>query len=440
VLEPRARTVDATVLMEQLFRLTDLESRIPLNMNVLSKGQVPVVMGLSEVLTEWLWHRKTVLKRRSEYRLKQIEHRLEVLGGYLIAYLNIDEVIRIIREHDEPKAELIRRFSLSDVQAEAILNMRLRALRRLEEIEIRTEHDKLTAERKTLKELLGSDEQQWQHIAAQIAETRTKFGKATAIGRRRTTFEDLPEIDVDVEQAMVEKEPVTVILSEKGWIRSIKGHQNEIEKLQFKAGDSLYRAITAQSIDKILIFASNGKFFTLEASALPGGRGHGEPVRLMIDLEEDSEIIEVFVHKPGRKLLVASETGNGFVLSENEVVAQTRKGKQIMTVSSPDRAVACVSAEGDHVATVGANRKMLIFPLKDVNELARGRGVRLQMLRNSRLTDVTVFRLADGLRWQEGPRVRTFTEIDPWVGKRAGAGAGVPKGFPRSTRFGLTGL
>jgi topoisomerase-4 subunit A len=440
VLEPRSRLVDATVMMEQLFRLTDLESRISLNMNVLSRGQVPVVLGLSEVLTEWLSHRRVVLKRRSEHRLKQIEHRLEVLGGYLIAYLNIDEVIRIIREHDEPKAELIRRFSLSDVQAEAILNMRLRALRKLEEIEIRTEHDKLTAERKTLKELLGSDEQQWQHIAAQIAETRAKFGKATAIGRRRTAFEDLPDIDVDVEQAMVEREPVTVILSEKGWIRAIKGHQNEIEKLQFKAGDSLYRAILAQSTDKILIFASNGKFFTLEASALPGGRGHGEPVRLMIDLEEDSAIVEVFVHKPGRKLLVASEAGNGFVLSENEVVAQTRKGKQIMTVSSPDRAVACVSADGDHVATVGANRKLLVFPLKDVNELARGRGVRLQMLRNSRLSDVTVFGLADGLRWQEGPRVRTFTEIEPWIGKRAGAGAGVPKGFPRATRFGLTGL
>jgi topoisomerase-4 subunit A len=372
--------------------------------------------------------------------MKQIEHRLEVLGGYLIAYLNIDEVIRIIREHDEPKAELIRRFSLSDVQAEAILNMRLRALRKLEEIEIRTEHDKLTAERKTLKELLGSDEKQWQHIAAQIAETRAKFGKATAIGRRRTAFEDLPEIDVDVEQAMVEREPVTVILSEKGWIRAIKGHQNEIEKLQFKAGDSLYRAITAQSTDKILIFASNGKFFTLEASALPGGRGHGEPVRLMIDLEEDSAIVELFVHRPGRRLLVASGAGNGFVLNEDDVVAQTRKGKQIMTVSSPDKAIACVRAEGDHVATVGANRKMLIFPLKDVNELSRGRGVRLQTLRNSRLADITVFRLEEGLRWQEGPRVRTFTEIEPWIGKRAGAGAGVPKGFPRATRFGLTGL
>ncbi len=440
VLEPRSRLVDATVMMEQLFRLTDLESRISLNMNVLSRGQVPVVLGLSEVLTEWLGHRRVVLRRRSEHRLKQIEHRLEVLGGYLIAYLNIDEVIRIIREEDEPKAELIRRFSLSDVQAEAILNMRLRALRKLEEIEIRTEHDKLTAERKTLKELLGSDEKQWQHIAGQITETRAKFGKGTEIGRRRTAFEDMPEIDVDVEQAMVEKEPVTVILSEKGWIRAIKGHQNDLDKLQFKAGDGLYRAILVQSTDKILIFASNGKFFTLEASALPGGRGHGEPVRLMIDLEEDSEIVELFVHKPGRKLLVASEVGNGFVLSEDDVVAQTRKGKQIMTVSSPDKAIACINADGDHVATVGANRKMLIFPLKDVNELSRGRGVRLQMLRNSRLSDVTVFKLEDGLRWQEGPRVRTFTETEPWMGKRAGAGAAVPKGFPRATRFGQTGL
>jgi topoisomerase-4 subunit A len=440
VLEPRARTVDATVLMEQLFRLTDLESRIPLNMNVLSKGQVPVVMGLSEVLTEWLWHRKTVLKRRSEYRLKQIEHRLEVLGGYLVAYLNIDEVIRIIREADEPKQELMRRFGLSDVQAEAILNMRLRSLRRLEEIEIRTEHDKLTAEKKDIVSLLGSDGKQWKKIAAQIAETKKRFGKSTAIGRRMTSFAAMPVIDVDVEQAMVEREPVTIVLSEKGWIRAIKGHQNELDKVPFKAGDSLFRAIMAQTTDKLVMFASNGKFFTLEASALPGGRGHGEPVRLLVDLEESSDIVELFVHKPGRKLLVASDAGNGFIVAEDEVVAQTRKGKQIMTVTAPDKAIACIAAAGDMVATVGENRKMLVFPLEEVNELARGRGVRLQTLRNGGLSDVTVFQSAEGLRWMEGARVRTFTEVEPWQGKRAQAGAAVPKGFPRANRFGITGL
>jgi topoisomerase-4 subunit A len=440
VLEPRARTVDATVLMEQLFRLTDLESRIPLNMNVLSKGQVPVVMGLSEVLTEWLWHRKTVLKRRSEYRLKQIEHRLEVLGGYLVAYLNIDEVIRIIREEDEPKKELMRRFELTDVQAEAILNMRLRSLRRLEEIEIRTEHDKLTAEKKDIVSLLGSDGKQWKKIAAQIAETKKRFGKATPIGRRMTSFAAMPVIDVDVEQAMVEREPVTIVLSEKGWIRAIKGHQNELDKVPFKAGDSLFRAIMAQTTDKLVMFASNGKFFTLDASTLPGGRGHGEPVRLLVDLEESSDIVDMFVHKPGRKLLVASDAGNGFIVAEDEVVAQTRKGKQIMTVTVPDKAIACIAAEGDMVATVGENRKMLVFPLEEVNELARGRGVRLQTLRNGGLSDVTVFRSAEGLRWMEGSRVRTFAEVEPWQGKRAQAGAAVPKGFPRANRFGITGL
>jgi topoisomerase-4 subunit A len=394
VLEPRSRAVDPVVLMEQLFKLTDFETRISLNMNVLSRGQVPVVLGLSDVLTEWLGHRKTVLKRRSEHRLRQIEHRLEVLGGYLVAYLNIDAVIQIIREEDEPKAELVRRFKLSDVQAEAILNMRLRSLRKLEEIEIRTEHEKLTVEKAELVGLLGSDEQQWQRISEQIAETKTRFGKSTDVGRRLTSFADLPQIDVDVEQAMVEKEPVTVVLSEKGWIRALKGHQNDLDKVQFKAGDRMFRTIPAQSTDKLVLFASNGKFFTLDASALPGGRGHGEPVRLMVDLEEASDIVELFVHRPGRKLLVASKAGNGFIVAEDEVVAQTRKGKQIMTITAPDKAIACVAAEGDMVATLGANRKMLIFPLKEVNELARGRGVRLQRLRESGLADVTVFREA----------------------------------------------
>jgi len=440
VLEPRARTVDPLLLMEQMFRLTDLETRIPLNMNVLSRGQVPVVLGLSEALTEWLSHRKVVLKRRSEHRLRQIEHRLEVLEGYLVAYLNLDEVIRIIRQEDEPKAELIRRFMLTDVQAEAILNMRLRSLRKLEEVEIRGEHEKLTTEKRGLVALLASDPQQWERISQQIIETKKRFGKATAIGRRRTTFAGVPEIDISVEDLMVEKEPVTVIISEKGWIRVLKGHQNDLDKVQFKAGDALRRAIVAQSTDKLVLFASNGKFFTLEASGLPGGRGHGEPVRLMIDLEESSDIVDLFVHRPGRKLLIASKAGNGFVVAEDEVVAQTRKGKQIMTLSAPDMAVACVAAEGDSVACLGENRKLLIFPLEEVNELNRGRGVRLQKLKDGGLSDVTVFRAAEGLRWQEGPRVRTMAEFAEWQGRRAQAGASAPKGFPRNSRFGMTGL
>ncbi|WP_088343172.1 MULTISPECIES: DNA topoisomerase IV subunit A [Rhodomicrobium] len=440
VLEPRARTVDAMVLMEQMFRLTDLEIRFPLNMNVLSRGQVPVVLGLSEALTEWLAHRKVVLKRRSEHRLKQIEHRLEVLEGYLVAYLNLDEVIRIIRQEDEPKQVLMSTFSLTDVQAEAILNMRLRALRKLEEIEIRGEHEKLTAEKSELVALLGSDAKQWNRISKQITETKKRFGKSTEIGRRRTSFDEVPDIDVSIEQSLVEKEPVTIVLSEKGWIRALKGHQEDLDKLQFKAGDGLRRAMRGQSTDKLVLFASNGKFFTLEASALPGGRGHGEPVRLMIDLEESSEIVDLFVHKPGRKLLVASKSGNGFIVTEDEVVAQTRKGKQIMSVAAPDMAVACVAADGDTVACVGDNRKMLVFPLDEVNEMSRGRGVRLQKLRDGGLADITVFRLAEGLRWQDGPRVRSFTELAEWQGHRAQAGATVPKGFPRINRFGITGL
>ncbi len=440
VLEPRSRAVDPLVLMEQLFRLTDLETRIPLNMNVLSRGQVPVVLGLSEALTEWLSHRKVVLKRRSEHRLRQIEHRLEVLEGYLVAYLNLDEVIRIIRQEDEPKAELIRRFMLTDVQAEAILNMRLRSLRKLEEVEIRGEHEKLTTEKRGLVALLASDQKQWERISQQITETKARFGKTTEVGRRRTSFAEVPEIDISVEDSMVEREPVTVIISEKGWIRALKGHQNDIDKVQFKAGDALRRAIVAQSTDKLVLFASNGKFFTLEASALPGGRGHGEPVRLMIDLEETSDIVDLFVHRPGRKLLIASKAGNGFVVAEDEVVAQTRKGKQIMTVSPPDMAIACVAAEGDSVACLGANRKLLIFPLEEVNELSRGRGVRLQKLRDGGLADVTVFRAAEGLRWQEGPRIRTMAEFAEWLGRRAQAGTLAPKGFPRNSRFGMTGL
>jgi topoisomerase-4 subunit A len=439
VLEPRARTVDATVLMEQLFRLTELEVRIPLNMNVLSRGQVPVVLGLPEVLREWLQHRKVVLRRRSENRLKQIEHRLEVLGGYLIAYLNLDEVIRIIRYEDEPKAELIARFKLSDVQAEAILNMRLRALRKLEEIEIKTEHDKLSGEKADLHALLGSEARQWKHIAGEIRETKKLFGKSTPLGRRRATFADMPVIDVDLGQAMIEKEPVTVVLSEKGWIRALKGHQNEMEKVPFKAGDILLRAVKAQSTDKIVLFASNGKFYTLDASALPGGRGHGEPVQLMVDME-DAEVVELFVHRPGRKLLIAAKSGNAFIVAEDEVVAQTRKGRQIMTVPSDDKAVVCVACEGDSVAVVGTNRKMLVFPLAEVNELNRGRGVRLQRYAEGSLADVTVFTAATGLQWLEGARIRTFTELAEWQGARAQAGKLVPKGFPRTGRFSVTRL
>jgi topoisomerase-4 subunit A len=436
VLEPRARSVEPDVLMEQVFRLTDLETRIPLNMNVLSFGRVPNVLSLGEVLRQWLDHRRQVLGRRSRFRLGKIEHRLEVLGGYLIAYLNIDEVIRIIREEDEPKAELMHRFALSDVQAEAILNMRLRALRKLEEFEIRKEHENLTVEKGELEALLASDERQWARIAGEIGEVRARFGMDTELGRRRTDFGLVPQIEVDLDEALIEREPITVILSEKGWIRALKGHGNDLDKLQLKTGDSLFRALPAQTTDKLILFATNGKFYTLGAADLPGGRGAGEPVRLMIDLEEEAEIIDLFVHDPARKLLIASSAGNGFIVAESEIVAATRKGKQALNLLPAERAVACTPAVGDSVAVVGDNRKLLVFGLDEVNEMARGRGVRLQKYRGGSLSDARVFTRADGLHWADpAGRIRTLYELAEWTGARAGAGRPVPRGFPKSGRF-----
>ncbi len=438
VIEPKTRTVDADVMMEQLFKLTELEARFPLNMNVLSKGRVPRVMGLGPLLNEWLAHRRDVLARRSRHRLAKIEHRLEVLGGYLIAYLNLDEVIRIIRQEDEPKPALMTAFKLSEVQAEAILNMRLRSLRKLEEMEIRTENDALNGERAELQALLASDEKQWARLGEEIGALKQRFGKGTAIGRRRSAFGEMPEIDASVEQSFIEKEPVTVILSEKGWIRALKGHQEDLTKLQFKTGDGLKRAIRTTSADKLVLFATNGKFYTLDASNLPGGRGQGEPLRLMIDIEEEGEILEIFAHKPGRKLLVASRLGNGFIVLEDEVVASTRKGKQVLNVETPDAAVACTPANGDTVAVIGANRKLLVFPLGDLNEMTRGRGVRLQKYKEGGLADVQVFVRANGFSWADASgRMRTVSDVAEFEGARAAAGQVAPKGFPRDGRFGL---
>jgi topoisomerase-4 subunit A len=439
VLEPKSRTVDPVLLMESLFRLTELEVRFSLNMNVLSAGQIPNVLSLREVLSQWLEHRIEVLVRRSNFRLKKIEHRLEVLDGYLIAYLNIDEVIRIVRREEDPKAKLIAKFKLSDVQAEAILNLRLRSLSKLEEVEIRAEHDTLSKERRELKQLLKSDELQWERITEEVKATRERFSKKTALGRRRSSFADAPEVEIDLAAALVEKEPITVILSEKGWIRTLKGHPDDISKLEFKQGDELKRAIKASTTDKLVLFATNGKFFTLEAGALPGGRGHGEPVRLMIELEESHDIAEVFVHDPSRKLLVASTGGYGFIVAEEEVIASTRKGKQILNVTEPEEARVCVPAEGDHVATIGENRKLLIFKLDEMNEMARGKGVILQRFKDGALSDARVFKKADGLTWLDSAG-REFTlswsELREWVGERAQAGRLAPKGFPRSNSFG----
>jgi topoisomerase IV subunit A len=438
VLEPKSRAVDATLLMEQMFRATELESRIPFNMNVLSGGKVPKVMALNEVLREWLEHRKTVLVRRSNFRLAEIARRLEVLGGYLVAYLNLDEVIRIIREEDEPKPALIARFKITDLQAESILNMRLRALRKLEEMEIRRENEELVKEQKGLKGLVASDEQQWAKVADEIKAVKEKFSKKTPLGKRRTDFAEAPEIDVDLEQAMIEKEPVTIVCSEKAWIRAMKGHIEDASTLSYKDGDQGRFVVHAQSTDKVMLFSSSGKFFTLEAGKLPGGRGHGEPVRLMADVDATDQIVALFIHTPGAKRLVASTDGDGFVVSEDECVATTRKGKQVLNVKPPAEAQVCVSVSPDntHVATIGDNRKLVIFKLSDVPEMARGKGVRLQKFKDGGLSDAQTFNLKEGLSWIDGSgRNWNVTDLKDWMGERAQAGRLPPKGFPRSNRF-----
>ena len=439
VLVPKSRGVDPTLLMESLFKLTDLESRVSLNLNVLSKGRVPKVMSLPGVLLEWLEHRKEVLQRRSRHRLAAIERRLEILGGYLIAYLNIDEVIRIIREEDDPKAELMRRYELTDLQAESILNMRLRFLRKLEEIEIRKEFDNLTAEKADIEALLASDEKQWATISWEISEVKKQFGKDTKLGRRRTIFGDAPETDVEaIQQAMIEKEPVTVVVSQKGWIRAMKGHLSDTASLTFKEGDKLKVAFPAYTTDKIMLFTTGGKFYTLGGDRLPGGRGHGEPVRIMVDMDNDQDIVSAFVHDPEGRLLVASTAGNGFVVPQGEISANTRKGKQVMNVKLPVEATLCVPAVGDHVAVIGKNRKLLVFPAVQLPEMTRGKGVRLQRYKDGGIADVKMFNMADGLTWTDSAgrtHTKTQDELREWMGDRAQAGRLAPKGFPRSGRF-----
>ncbi|MBD9386543.1 DNA topoisomerase IV subunit A [Agrobacterium sp. AGB01] len=441
VLVPKNRTVDATLLMESLFKLTDLENRIPLNMNVLSLGKIPKVMALNEVLLEWLSHRKDVLVRRSRFRLAAIDRRLEILGGLLIAYLNIDEIIRIIREEDEPKPIMMKRFGLTDIQAEAILNMRLRSLRKLEEFEIRTEFDALSKEKAEIEALLASDDKQWQVVSFEIGEVKKKYAKATELGRRRTQFADAPDADLEaIHQSMIEKEPVTVVISEKGWIRALKGHISDTSSLTFKEGDGLKLAFPAQTTDKLLLVTTGGKAYTLGADKLPGGRGHGEPVRIMVDMENDQDILTAFVHDPARKLLLASTASNGFIITESEMIANTRKGKQIMNVSMPDetKLVVPVPANSDYVAVVGENRKLLAFPLAQMPEMSRGKGVRLQRYKDGGISDAKCFVFAEGLAWEDSAG-RSFSkvgdELTEWMGDRATAGRTVPKGFPRSGKF-----
>ncbi|MEQ9042634.1 MAG: DNA topoisomerase IV subunit A [Alphaproteobacteria bacterium] len=435
VLEPRNRNVDPALLMESLFRQTDLEVRIGLNLNVLTASGVPRVMNLREVLQAFLDHRHEVLRRRARFRLAKIEERLEILKGYLIVYLNLDKVIRIIRKEDEPKPVLMKTFKLTDFQAEAILNMRLRALRKLEEKRIKEECDLLTKEQRHLRALLKDQAKRWKMIAEEITEIRKRFSKKTPLGARRTSFEAAPE-DVDLSfETMIEKEPITVLCSEKGWIRAVKGHLEGENGVKYKEGDRPKFEVHAETTDKLLLFASNGRFYTLGADRLPRGRGHGEPVRLLVDLGNEDDIIALFVHRPGRKLLVASSDGRGFVAEEDGVLAQTRAGKQVLNVGEGTTARACAIVEGDHVAVVGDNRKLLIFPLKELPEMGRGRGVILQRYQKGTLSDAKTFVLKEGLSWQSGERTRVEMDVKAWIGKRGGAGRIAPKGFAKSNRF-----
>jgi topoisomerase IV subunit A len=440
VIEPKSRTVDPELLMESLFHLTELESRIPLNLNVLVKGgRVPKVLGLAECLRDWLDHLRDVLIRRANYRKGQIEHRLEVLGGYLIAYLNIDKVIKIIRTEDEPKPVLMKTFKLTDVQAESILNMRLRNLRRLEEMEIRTEDKNLRGELKGIKSLLGSETEQWSRVAEQVRKVRDMFGPKTPLGKRRTHFADAPEHDLAaIEEAFVEREPVTVVVSEKGWVRTLKGHVADLSGLAFKTDDKLDQAFFAESTSKLLLLATNGKFYSLEVAKLPGGRGHGEPIRMFIDMDQDAAIVSLFVNKGGRKFLVANSDGQGFVVKEEDCVSNTRKGKQVLNVEMPNEARAIASVTGDMVAVIGTNHKMVLFPIEQVPEMARGRGVRLQKYTSASLSDVTTFDSKEGLAWKDSAgrdQSVTMKELSDWRGNRADAGR-LAHGLPKSNKFG----
>jgi len=437
VLEPKSRSVDPAVLMESLFRATELEVRVPLNMNVLDARNVPVTMSLRDALQAFLDHRREVVGRRAQHRLGIVEKRIEVLDGYLVAYLNLDEVIAIIRGEDEPKPVLMKRFKLSDPQAEAILNMRLRSLRRLEEMEIKGERAKLDAERKELRALLKSDEKRTAAIKAELKDIRRRFGKATELGARRTEIGQPPAaVNVPIE-AVVEREPVTVLCSAKGWIRAVKGHGEQAADVKYKEGDAERFALAAETTDKILVLGTNGRFYTLACDKLPRGRGFGEPVRLMIDLGNSEDVAAMLVHRPGGKLLVASTDGRGFIVDENAILAQTRAGRQVLNLAPGAEARVAVPAEGDWVATIGQNHKLLVFRRVELPEMARGRGVTLQKYKDGILYDARVF--AGALAWRSGAKTFTLAverEHKEWVGKRGQAGRLPPPGFPRSNLFG----
>ena len=440
VIEPRNRAVAPSIMMEQLFRATELETRFPMNMNVLVDGVVPRVVSLKEALLQWLDHRRVVLVRRADHRVAKIVHRLEVLAGMIIVFLNLDEVIRIIREEDEPKDVLKATFALSEVQVNYVLDTRLRSLRKLEEMQLKREHEALTKEKAELETLLGDAGRQWKSIAAQIRELRRKYGPETPLGRRRTSLADAPDT-VDIEAAsaaLVEREPVTVVVSQKGWIRALKGHVTDLAGLQFKGDDKLRMSFFAETTSRLIVFATDGKAFTLDASKLPGGRGQGEPIRVQADLGEGEDILAVLPYVAGAKMLVAGSDGRGFVVSQDDMIGGTRKGRQVLNLDLPAEAAIVVPAVGDQVAVIGDNRRLLVFPLDQVPEMSRGKGVRLQRYKDGGIADVKVFTLAEGLSWLDTAG-RMFVvkppELRDWIGNRAEAGRLPPKGFPKVNKF-----
>jgi topoisomerase-4 subunit A len=434
VLEPKARGVEPEALMATMFRATALESRFPLNMNVLTADRTPQVLGLKPLLSQWLAHRQEVLLRRSRHRLAAIERRLEILDGFLAVYLNLDEVIRIIRTEDEPKPVLMKTFTLTDMQAEAILNMRLRSLRRLEEMEIRKEHAALTRERKTVQALLASEDKRWERIAGELEAIQTKFGTGP-LGTRRTMLAGAPqEIEVNPD-AYVEREAITVILSDKGWLRAVKGSVANPDDLKFKEGDKLRLLVPCETTDRLCLFATNGRAYTLKAADLPRGRGDGQPIRLIAELTNEDDVTALFIWREGVKHLVASTAGRGFVVKSDDMLAEKRTGKQVLNLKPGEEAAFCVPVQGDHVATIGSNRKLLVFPLDQVPEMARGGGVILQKYQQGTLADIKTFALADGLTWRLGDKTRTENALRDWLGERAQAGRLPPNGFPKSGRF-----
>lgn len=435
VLEPKSRLVDANLLMEHLFRQTELESRFNMNMNVLDSDGVPRVMSLKEVLGEYLKHRHNVLLRRTNYRLDKINYRLEILSGYLTAYLNLDRIIEIIREEDDAKTAMMKEFSLTDNQAEAILNMKLRSLRKLEESQIREEYDELSQEKNGLENLLANEDRQWQALTEEIRQTKEKFGKKTALGRRRTEFAEVSEVvEVPIE-ALIEKEPVTVILSQKGWIRGLKGHCDLKGEFKFKEDDALAFALHAQTTDKIIVLDSSGKFFNIQANEIPTGRGFGQPLRLMIDIANNDTVVSMFVYEPKVSYLLATREGRGFIVDDNHIIAQTRNGRKIMNVADGEKTAFCVKVAGDMIATVGENRKLLVFKSEEIPTMARGRGVVLQKYKDGGLSDIQFFNEAEGFSFSRSGGVGVETDLRAWLGHRGQIGKLVPFGFPKNNKF-----